>query len=405
MDIRQKRTQSPGLKWRDRKGGSVPYWFADSAAVKAGYPVKSANLSNLADKPDLLIARAQRLQAEMLRWLSGDRGSSVAKRFDGTFKSLLDIYETDPESTYNVKIKKHTARSFAVYIRKMIDHIGALQVDATDGRDVKRWFKLWKDTSGLGAARMALAVLKAAVSFGVVCRTRGCAEFQAVLREMEFEALPSRTWAPTADQIIAIRKAAHEAGAPLRALAYAIQFETTLRQWDVIGQWFDLDDPRPSAVLAYGQKWIGPTWAAIDNNGIMAKVKPTKTEDTTEVTVSFDLSVCPMVCEELALIPPEKRVGPLIVNPSTDLPYIRQSWRNQWKEDFKSAGLPEGMWNRDLRAGGITEGGKAGASLDDRRKLAAHAKEETTEIYDRDQVEAHRRVMQKRRQFREKNTQ
>jgi hypothetical protein len=173
----------------------------------------------------------------------------------------------------------------------------------------------------------------------------------------------------------------------------------------VIGQWFDLDDPRPSAVLAYGQKWIGPTWAAIDNNGIMAKVKPTKTEDTTEVTVSFDLSVCPMVCEELALIPPEKRVGPLIVNPSTDLPYIRQSWRNQWKDDFRSAGLPEGMWNRDLRAGGITEGGKAGASLDDRRKLAAHAKGETTEIYDRDQVEAHRRVMQKRRQFREKNTQ
>jgi hypothetical protein len=33
----------------------------------------------------------------------------------------------------------------------------------------------------------------------------------------------------------------------------------------------------------------------------------------------------------------------------------------------------------------------------------AHTKEETTEIYDRDQVEAHRRVMQARKQFREKN--
>jgi len=59
------------------------------------------------------------------------------------------------------------------------------------------------------------------------------------------------------------------------------------------------------------------------------------------------------------------------------------------------------MWNRDLRAGGIT--GKAGASKDDRRKLAGHAKEATTEIYDRDQVEAHRRVMQARKQFRDKN--
>src|SRR6476660_4077738 len=75
------------------------------------------------------------------------------------------------------------------------------------------------------------------------------------------------------------------------------------------------------------------------------------------------------------------------------------------KYDFKAAGLPEGMWNRDFRAGGITEGGKAGASKDDRRKLAGHAKEETTEIYDRDQVEAHRRVMQARKQFREQNGQ
>lgn len=400
MDTRQKRPQSPGLKWRDRKNGSVPYWFADSAAIKAGYPVKSANLSTFADDPALLISRAQRLQAEMLRWMSGDHGTSP--RFDGTFRSLLEIYQTDPESTYNTKIKKHTAQSYAVYIRKMIEHIGARKVGECDGRDVRRWFKQWRDTSGLGAARMALAVLKAAVSFGVVCRMRGCAEFQAVLREMEFEQLPSRPWAPTADQIVGIRKAAHAAGRPLAALCYAIQFETTLRQWDVIGQWFDLEDPRPSAVLAYGKKWIGPTWAAIDNNLILAKLKPTKTEDTTEATVSFDLSVCPMVCEELALIPAEKRVGPLIVNPSTGLPFIRQSWRNAWAEDFEAAGLPKGMWNRDLRAGGITEGGMAGASKDDRRKLAGHAKEQTTEIYDRDQIEAHRRVMLARKQFREK---
>jgi len=400
MDTRQKRPQSPGLKWRPRKGGEIPYWFADSEAVKAGYPVKSANLSRLADNPEMLVARAQRLQAEMLRWVSGDRGNPQT-RFDGTFKTLLEMYQTDSESTYR-KVKPHTAQSYSVYLRKMIDHIGARKIDECDGRDVRRWFKQWRE-SGLGAARMALAVLKAAVSFGVVCRTRGCAEFQAILREMEFEALPSRTHAPTADQITAIREAAHAAGRPLAALCYAIQFETTLRQWDVIGQWIELDDPRPSAVLAYGKKWIGPTWAAIDNNLIMAKVKPTKTEDTTDVTVSFDLSVCPMVCEELAKTPVEQRVGPLIVNPSTRLPYIRQSWRNAWSEDFKAAKLPQGMWNRDLRAGGITEGGKAGASKDDRRKLAGHSKEETTEIYDRDQVEAHRRVMQARKQFREQN--
>ncbi|WP_439393458.1 integrase [Bradyrhizobium sp. PMVTL-01] len=402
MDTRQKRPQSPGLKWRVRKDGDIPYWFADAAAVKAGYPVKSANLANLAENPEQLIARAQRLQAEMLRWMSGDRGP--ATRFDGTFKSLLEIYETDSESTFR-KVKPHTAISYGTYLRKMTAHIGPRRIDECDGRDVNRWFKQWKESSGLGAARMALAVLKAAIAFGVVCRTKGCADFQTILRAMEFEALPSRTWAPTAGQVLAIRKAAHAAGRPLAALCYAIQFETTLRQWDVIGQWVELDDARPSAVLAYGKKWVGPTWAAIDNNLIMAKVKPTKTEQTTEVTVSFDLSVCPMVCDELDQIPTEKRVGPLVINTATGLPYIRQSWRNAWAADFKAAGLPKGMWNRDLRAGGITEGGKAGASKDDRRKLAGHAKEETTEIYDRDQVEAHRRVMLARKTYREKNVQ
>ncbi|MGF6309477.1 hypothetical protein ABIB82_003925 [Bradyrhizobium sp. i1.8.4] len=146
-------------------------------------------------------------------------------------------------------------------------------------------------------------------------------------------------------------------------------------------------------MLGYGMKWIGPTWAAIDSNLILAKVKPTNTEDTSEVTVSFDLSACPMICEELDHVPQAKRKGPLILNKDTGLPYSRHTFQNSWKGDFKAAGLPKGIWNRDLRASGIT----AGASKDDRRKLAGHTKEETTEIYDRDQVEAHRRVMQARK--------
>jgi hypothetical protein len=60
---------------------------------------------------------------------------------------------------------------------------------------------------------------------------------------------------------------------------------------------------------------------AIDDK-LMMKIKPTKTEDTTEVEVTFDSSVCPMVMAELALIPQSKRKGPMIINESTGLPYI-----------------------------------------------------------------------------------
>jgi hypothetical protein len=155
-------------------------------------------------------------------------------------------------------------------------------------------------------------------------------------------------------------------------------------------------------VLAYGKKWIGPSWAAIDEN-LMLHIKPTKTEDTTAVELTFDLSVCPMVMEELELIPTAARKGPMIIHENTRLPYIYQTFRLGWNADFKAAGMPKGMWCRDLRAGGVTEGGKAGASKDDRRKVAGHAKEKQTEKYDRDQVEAFRRTMQSRAAYRAKN--
>jgi hypothetical protein len=110
-----------------------------------------------------------------------------------------------------------------------------------------------------------------------------------------------------------------------------------------------------------------------------------------------------MVMQELAKIPVEKRQGPLIINESTGLPYIYETFRLGWNADFEAAKMPDGMWCRDLRAGGVTEGGKAGVSKDDRRKVAGHAKEKQTEKYDRDQVEAFRRTMKTRTNYRSRN--
>ncbi len=50
--------------------------------------MKSANLSTFADNPAKLIERTQRLQSEMLLWLSGQVKPQT--QFDGTFKSLLE---------------------------------------------------------------------------------------------------------------------------------------------------------------------------------------------------------------------------------------------------------------------------------------------------------------------------
>jgi hypothetical protein len=405
--MEREQPQAHGLKRRKRANGAYAWvWCADPRAIKAGYPVKTVNLTALAHQPDLMVKRAERLQLEMNLWL---RQSKMPQRkFDATFKFLLEQYQSDQQSPFNISIKPGTRRVYTTYLRKLINHIGGLSIAGCDGRDVMEWFSEWRvGASGrdqLPAARTALAVLESAVSFGIVCRLDGVRDFKDVLSELSFETPKPRKYAPTAAQVIAARKAAHANGAPSRALVYALQFETTARQWDWIGRWVPLSDLRVSDITSAGMKWIGPRWSDIDKDLILS-IKPTKTEDTTEVEIAYDLAVCPMVMAELALIPEEKRSGPLVINPNTGLPYREEAFREGWRKDYALAGIPKQIWNRDTRAGGITEGKLSGASRDDRRRLAGHSKEEQTDDYERLTVDldAHRKVMAARKRFREQN--
>jgi hypothetical protein len=160
-----------------------------------------------------------------------------------------------------------------------------------------------------------------------------------------------------------------------------------------------MSDPRPSAILDNGDKWIGPTWAAIDET-LTLTLTPSKTEKTTKASVHVHLRNCPMVMAELARIPAEERTGPLIVNERMGLPYRQPLWRMVWREVRQRAGLPDALWNRDLRAGGITEAEKAGVSSDDRSKLAGHSAKINREVYSRDRLAASDRVAAARNRFR-----
>lgn len=392
--------KAPGVRWRKGR----PLWRASKAAVRAGYPVKSANLSSLASDPVALHARAHRLQAEMREWLAGRTGNDPV--FDGTIASLLRVYQIDPESTYH-KLKPSSRHPYEVYARLLTLEVGQRRIDKIDGRDLRRWFAAWSAPTKDGgkpkiaAARMAMTVLKAALSFGKTCRMIGCAELKAIFDEIEFPCPQPRTEAPTAAEIIRARAEAHKAGHPLAALAYAVQFEATVRQYDIIGEWLPLSDPRPSAMIDGKHKWIGPTWAMIDE-GLILRITPTKTERAgTRVTI--DLRSCPMVIEELAGISIEARSGPIIVNPKTGLPYRQEYFRNVWRAVATAAGIAAEVWNRDLRAGGITEARQAGAPTDDVAKTAGHSDKRTTaRVYDRDRLEAARRVAAARLALRSK---
>jgi hypothetical protein len=130
----EKKAATEGLRWiRGR-----PVWRATRAAIKAGYPVKSVNLSSLANDERLLIGRAQRLQAEMRQWLKGI--NRLEPHYDGTIGSLLNVYQLDSESPYK-NLKPSSRHPYEVYIRMLIMEVGNRQVSAIDGRDIRRWFK------------------------------------------------------------------------------------------------------------------------------------------------------------------------------------------------------------------------------------------------------------------------
>jgi integrase len=83
---------------------------------------------------------------------------------------------------------------------------------------------------------------------------------------------------------------------------------------------------------------------------------------------------------------------------------MQKRFHELWRKAAEVAGIRQGVWCRDLRAAGITEGRQAGALTDDLAKQAGHSNKRTTaEVYDRDRLEAHRRVAQSRVAYRDKD--
>lgn len=379
------RPKALGLKWMKRASGHVPVWVANEEDVKRGYSPKTVNLGFLKDNPEMLVAKCNALQADMLLWRTGYRHDPLS--FDGTLRSLFSVYQRDEESAFH-KLKPGSLVPYKHYIAKLEEHIGPRRVDSIMGIDVIRWHKVWSNGDRkLAAAATCRAVLEAAVRHGILRRFEGCIELREILQTAR-AGLPQprrREAVLTADQAIAARKAAHAAGRPSSALLYALVYETTLRLWDVAGQWWPIEKGGVSDVIdaQAGLKWFGLRWENIDDN-LQLKFTPSKTANTSGKTVVYPLSKAPMVIEELKYWPIEKRIGPVVVSEATSLPYISRAITDRWAEDRKAANIDPKVWARDLRASGITEGRASGATTDDAAKVAGHSGTRTTSsVYDR----------------------
>lgn len=410
---------APGHVWKKRKNEWVCIWQPRTDLVSRGYPPNTEELwrgNDLTDNDRNYISdRCQRLQDEMLVW---GRGGIVGATgaFDGTLRSLIDCYKTDPDSNYK-KRRYCTRKHYDVLTRRLEKDRGDAILADVDARTIMRWHEQWRNDSGTSMAHALIGMLRTIGTFGMIfLKSEPCKAMKVLLHEMRFEMGKPRSGRLLADHAIAIRKLAHACGLHSVALAQAFQFECILRQKDVIGEWVPQSEVGVSDVLWHGKKWMrGLRWEEIDAELVLSHTTSKREKD-----IQADLKLAPMVMEELERLAGEPLVivnettkavtinrhllpasGPIINSESTLKPYFADAFRIAWRKLANHLEIPKSIRNMDSRSGAISEAFLAEAPADHVRQSATHSDLTQTFDYNRIQREASDNVMSIRAAFRE----
>lgn len=398
---------APGITTIRKKAGAEKLcWRASHRARGAGYASPLVRLHGNPDEPAdaaAMAATCKRLEAQMLEWLGGR--VNLNPHPPGTIAWLCHQFQTDQESPYH-GLRQATREFYDDYIKILIRTVGRRRIDAVNGRDINRWHREWGDPAFEGGPRRyrralgGIQTLRRVVSDGVATRVAGCKELSDILGELEFEGVKKRTLAPTHEHLKRFREAAAELSAKypesaIVAVATTLQFEFAIRQKDIIGEWVGKGEENPKAggLVLNGRRWQwGLQWAHIRDWQLE---KPTSKSNGNE-TARHDITSSPDAFAALQTIPPEQRVGPVILDPRTRLPFAYNTFWRAFKRIADAAGWPAGMWSTDNRAGAITEAREAETSRDDRMEFATHLQESTARGYERPGAEPSRRVVKAR---------
>jgi hypothetical protein len=367
---------APGLDWKRRlkDDARIPRWRARKKAVALGY---RPSVIQLHIDPNDHAAIAERCRAEwkkMEAWLANER---PARRFDGTVASLIDLYLADENSPYH-DLRARSQRSYDQRLKILKRSVGARRIDRLNGEDFRRWYRKLREpkSSGLppriARAHGCMTMLRILFGYGQTIGLPNCDKLKGILAEMRFKDTQPRRTVITYEQVVAFIAKAHELGRPELALAQALQFEGTLRQIDVIGEWLP-DAEQPST-----RRWAnGLLWQHIRDYVLIKDTTKTGQES------SIDFKLYPLALAELQRVSPDQRVGPVIIDSRTGQPFKERRFQEKWRAVARFAGIPDDVMNRDSRAGGVTEGSDAGADLEHLRHHASHSSVTTTARYSR----------------------
>lgn len=410
---------APGCTWMPSGYGWEARWRPRTDLVRKGYPGQTSRLwkgTELTDKDRGWISEScNRLQTDMLGWA---RGAKIeVSTFDGTLRTLVDQYQTDTDSPYK-KLRYRTRLNYDGLLKRIVADYGHVRLgggfdaegnptEPLRARKLLRWHEEWSKR-GVTTSHGLMTMLRMVLKFGATfLEDDECKRLCPIIKGLPFANGGARTERLTAEQASAVRAEAHRHGFHAMALAQALQFEGTLRQRDVIGEWVPVNEPGTSEVLRDEDKWLrGLRWSSIDQNMVLRHVTSKRNK-----LVEVNLMLAPMVLDELALLlgEPVRREllpasGPVIVDEYTGLPYTAGRFRREWRRLATAAGIPSTVCNMDSRAGAISEATDSGAQLEDVRHAATHSNIATTQRYSRSAAEKTAKVMVMRAASRKKQT-
>lgn len=377
---------APGITWIKRKVGWEARWVARPDLTRRGYLPKSAKLWHDVElgpiEEGFIRDRCVAMQAEMLRWL--EQIAPATPVFNGTLSSLIACYQADPVSGYS-KRRYATKQNYDYLCRRLRKDHGTVTIADIKYRTLLVWHDGWSAGGKVALGHSLIGMLRTLVRFGAtIMESDECARVAAVLHAMKFQMPAPRSKWVNAEQAQAIIDKALELGVPSIALAQAFQFECTLRQKDVIGEWVPLSEAGVSDIISGNTKWHrGLRWEEISRPDLVLHHITSKKNKLVEPP----LQEAPMVLEAFKRIGELPTRGPIIVSEFTRLPYTAFDFRRRWRAIARQAGVPDDVYNMDTRAGAITEATDAGVPLEHARHMATHSNTATTAGYSRNPSE------------------
>lgn len=366
-------TYAPGLK----REGDRFVWVAPAKYRKAGY---KANRQRLPMTDDLDRARLCReYTREMLRWW---QGLDVPQIKPNTFGWLARRYLTDDFSPFQ-DIKANSQRVYRNDVGYWEAAIGDSLIADMGLEQVKRLQRAMKDRGrSVDFIHRKFHTLRKLAKYGVALKNPACRDLADVLSGLRLQAPLPRNIAATSQQIMAVVAQADAHGHHSFALGILLQWWLALRAMDVRGDYFDIKagESKDGGIVVRNTRWgSGLTWAEVAPDLSCITKVISKTERHDARPVRFDLSELPDLRNRLARL--EHRVGPVIVNPRTGLPFNGQQWRDLWRQFADKAGVPTEVQLRDARAGAITEANSMGATEEMTMHQGTHTKASTTQRY------------------------